>query len=193
MFENTQRNIDTLARQVSLRRQAGPFLVAIDGRSGVGKSTLAAGLARALHGVCIEGDDFYAGGVDLRQDSAETLAGVCIDWRRQRVVLEALKNGQAAAYAPFDWEALDGSLAAHLVRVEARDVLLFEGVYSARPELRDLVDLAVLVRVSEAERQQRLLAREGEISAWERQWHRAEDWYFDSIAPEGSFDLVVDG
>ena len=193
MFEQTQQSIDFLARKIGQRQGNGRLIIAIDGRSGVGKSTLAAGLAQKMQAVCIEGDDFFAGGVDLREDAAEALAAACIDWRRQRRVLEQLKQGRSAQYNPFDWQAFDGSLSEIPVQVQAREIILLEGVYSARPELRDLVDLTVLVRLPEAERQQRLLAREGEISDWERQWHRAEDWYFDNIAPESSFDLVVDG
>jgi uridine kinase len=61
-----------------------PTLVAIDGRSGVGKSTFAKRLARLRETAIIEGDDFYAGGVGLRTDSPAERAESCIDWRRQR-------------------------------------------------------------------------------------------------------------
>jgi uridine kinase len=70
---------------------------------------------------------------------------------------------------------------------------VLEGAYSARPELHDLVDLRVLLVVSDATRRARLLAREGNIGRWETQWHEAEDWYFAHVAPTSSFDVVVDG
>jgi hypothetical protein len=36
-----------------------------------------------------------------------------------------------------------------------------------------------------------LLAREGSIGAWERQWHEAEEWYFTHLAPPHGFDAIL--
>jgi para-aminobenzoate synthetase len=85
-------------------------------------------------------------------------------------------------------------LAAHGVRRAPATVLILDGVYSARPELRDLVDLAVLVEAAdERVRRRRLLTREGEafMSAWHALWDEAEDHYFSRVRPRASFDLVV--
>jgi len=169
-----------------------PCVVALDGRSGAGKSTLAARLARLLDGVVLEGDAFFAGGVDVRRDSPRDRARDCIDWRRQRPVLEALRAGREARYVAFDWDAFDGRLEGEPSVCEPRDVVVFEGVYTARPELADLTDLRVLLRVSDEVRIARLLAREGTIGPWERQWHEAEEWYFAHDATPGWFDAIID-
>jgi hypothetical protein len=66
-------------------------------------------------------------------------------------------------------------------------------VYAARPELADLIDMRVLLRVPDAVRMERLLAREGSLGPWERQWHAAEEWYFANVAPPEAFDVVIDG
>lgn len=168
-----------------------PCVVALDGRSGVGKSTLAANLAKTLDACVLQGDDFFSGGVAVRNDAPEDRARACIDWKRQRPVLEALRSGHQVSYLAFDWEAFDGRLKAEPTFVEARPVVLFEGVYAARPELFDLVDLRLLLHVSEPTRTARLIAREGGISAWERQWHEAEDWYFTHSAPLDVFDVIL--
>lgn len=173
------------------RELARPCVVALDGRSGVGKSTLAAHLAEALDACVLEGDDFFAGGVMVRTDSPEDRARDCIDWKRQRVVLEMLRSGWEARYVGFDWEAFDGRLKTESTAVEPRPIVIFEGVYSARPELSDLLDLRLLLRVSEPTRLARLLAREGSISAWERQWHEAEEWYFTRLVPSEEFDVIL--
>ena len=72
--------------------------------------------------------------------------------------------------------------------VEPARLIILEGVYAARPELADLVDLRLLVRVPDTVRIARLLAREGEIGTWETQWHEAEEWYFAHDAPAEGFD-----
>jgi uridine kinase len=181
---------------VALRaRGAGVICVAVDGRSGAGKSTLAKQLARAIPATLLDGDSFFAGGVAVRSDSPEERARDCIDWRRQRVVLEALRAGHPASYAGFDWEAFDGRLERELTVVELASsrIVIVEGVYSARPELADLLDLRLLLRVPDDVRMARLLGREQSFTAWERQWHEAEEWYFGNAAPPAGFDIIVEG
>jgi uridine kinase len=177
----------------SAKQKVSPFIVAIDGRSGVGKSTMARALAERLDACVIEGDDFYAGGIELRSDSAESRAAACIDWTRQQSLLEALAAGRPAHWRAFDWEAFDGRLRDEPTTLEPRPVVILEGVYAARPELADLLDLRVVLLVSDDVRLARLAAREGTIGPWERQWHEAEEFYFEAVMPPARFDIVVSG
>lgn len=173
-----------------------PVVVAIDGHSGVGKSTLARGVKNVRDdAVIIEGDDFYAGGTKTEWVSMSRAqrASHCMDWLRQRPVLEALRRGEAAEYLPFDWEAFDGTLSLSPVVVEPASLIILEGVYSARPELADLVDLRVLLDVSEAVRVEQLAGREGDLHRedWEQLWASAEAHYFGDVMPLEAFDLVL--
>lgn len=172
-------------------RTLRPFTVAIDGRSGAGKSTLAAILAAKLDAGLLEGDDFYAGGTTLRSDPAAAMVRNCIDWTRQRAVLMCLRAGHPASWRAFDWEAFDGRLCDDPTKLAPRPVIIVEGVYSARPELADLIDLSVLVKIDDRMREARLLAREGELGPWERQWHAAEEHYFTHVLPERQFDVLM--
>lgn len=185
--------IDAMVATVAARAQAmsRPFILALDGRSGAGKSTLARSLADRMDAGVIEGDDFYAGGTALRTDSAETRVAACIDRTRQRPVLAALRAGREAVWRAFDWDAFDGRLRDVPVVMTPKPVVIIEGVYAGRPELADLLDLKVLVHVEDALRKARLLAREGGIGPWERQWHEAEDHYFGRIMPPDLFDLIL--
>ena len=107
-----------------------PFIIAVDGHSGVGKSTFARRLARDLDGAVIEGDDFYAGGLDVGLDPPESRAARCIDWRSQRDVLETLRHGREARWFPFDWNRFDGSLSNSATIMAPSRFIVFEGVYS---------------------------------------------------------------
>ena len=162
-------------------RWTAPLLVAIDGRSGVGKSSFAARLAAALGATVVPGDDFYPGGADAEWDArspAEKVARV-IDWRRLRA--EALEPLLAAArdMAAVRLRGRRGLAAAPQTRDPA-PVILLDGAYAARPELADLVDLAILVEGPDARRRRRLLAREGPafMRGWHARWDAAEDYYF---------------
>ena len=72
-------------------------------------------------------------------------------------------------------------------------MILLDGVYSARPELSDLIDLAVLVEADDEVRRKRLVIREGQgfMDRWHKLWDSAEDYYFTYICPRSSFALVV--
>jgi uridine kinase len=190
---------DLLAERIDALVHAGgrPVLVALDGRSGVGKSTLAAAVGQRTGAAVIDGDDFYHGASAEHWDSlppAQRMAGV-IDWRRQRAVLECLAGRRRAVWHPYDWEADDGSVAAAPNTCSPADAVLLEGAYSARPELADLFSLRVLLDVPPDVRRARLLRREGERyrTEWEARWSAAEDLYFETVMPAAAFDFVLDG
>jgi uridine kinase len=181
-------------RQIK-RDRPGPILVALDGRSAAGKSTLAALVAQLVGAVVIDGDGFYSGGTASTWDamSAAEKAGHCIDWRRQRPVLETLARGETAHWHPYDWEADDGSLAQTLIVCEPAPVIILDGVYSGRPELADLFDLRVLLDAPTDLRKEWLIEREGEgyREEWNARWDEAEQWYFGTVMPPEAFDLVL--
>jgi uridine kinase len=182
--------------QVSSR----PLLVAIDGRSGSGKSELAA-LVEALPAVVVPSDDFYAAHVSDAEWEARTpaeQAADVIDWRRLRAeAIEPLMAGRTASWRPFDFDARrpDGTFppAPLPVTREPAAVVILDGAYSSRLELSDLIDLSVLVDIPAGERRRRLLERDGAAytDAWQARWAVAEDYYFSAVRPRSSFDLVV--
>jgi para-aminobenzoate synthetase len=205
-----QRPAAVLIARLRARLAAGdgPLFVGIDGRSGVGKSTLAALVSEDLaepcggagHVTVIEGDDFYAGGSAEAWDrwTAAEAADRVIDWRRQRDVLAALRGVGVAAWHPFDWDAedWDGDIVPLVpVPTVARvaPVVVVEGAYSCRPELHDLLDLRVLLDAPLDVRRRRLLEREGDAhqDGWEARWATAEDRYFGTTMPPERFDLVL--
>jgi uridine kinase len=61
------------------------------------------------------------------------------------------------------------------------EIVILEGVYAARPELADLLDLRVMLAVPDEVRTARLMAREGTIGPWEQQWHDSEDSISDTL------------
>jgi uridine kinase len=173
-----------------------PVLVALDGRSAAGKSTLAQQVAARTAALVIDGDDFYRGGDDAfwRARSPAEKVDLVIDWRRQRTLLTKVGRGEPARWQPYDWEADDRRQGAE-VNVGPAAVVILDGAYSARRELADLFALRVLLDVPRETRRERLLLREGERyrAEWEARWGRAEDLYFEQLMPRESFDLVLRG
>ena len=75
-----------LHRIHDLVRTTTPVIVALDGRSGTGKSTLAEWMAARLGGIRVDQDDFYSGGEfdEWRRLTPREKADRMIDWRRVR-------------------------------------------------------------------------------------------------------------
>lgn len=194
MKNSSEEIVAKLSAEIRRRSSATPkpFLVAIDGRSGVGKSTVAESLCQDLGAAIVAGDDFYAGGITVWRKCAEELAEICIDRAKLLAVLRELKSNRVATFFPFDWETFDGRNSDSQKTVYPEPLIILEGVYSCHPDIRSLVDCAVLLKLDDAEREMRLLTREGRITEWERQWHAAEEWYFDNLARQEDFDKVVD-
>ena len=79
----------------------------------------------------------------------------------------------------------------------ANEIVLVEGVYSTRPELRPLIDIAIFVETPSDERRKRMHAR-GHLKSdikndWLTPWMAAEDWYFANVRPAEHADLVLAG
>jgi uridine kinase len=172
-----------------------PRLIAIDGPSAAGTTTLGHVLESELLAGLIPSDDFYRDIDEQRRWDLTPAEGVELyfDWQRLRdEALRPLLAGAAAHYRPFSWVP-GGGLSDHVVTISPARTILVEGVYASRPEFADLIDLSVLVQTPEPERHRRMLERAHGNDAWWSRWAAAENLYFATIRPPESFDLVVPG
>ena len=169
--------------------------VALDGFSGAGKSTLAHELTEQLGGAVLEGDDFYRVMDDARRWGLQPAEGVdfYFDWERMRdEALTPLRSGLVATYLPYDWAA-GGGLSPRCITVAPAPVVIVDGVYSSRPELSSLIDLAVFVETSRQARNERIRSRNHGNDRWHARWTAAENFYFQRVRPPDTFDLIVQG
>jgi len=179
------------------RRTTAVIVVALDGRSGAGKSTLAAALAATVDAATVHVDDFYRDIPEADRLELSPAQGVdrYFDWERLRdEALTTLVRRERACFRRFDWVAGRGLTSS--VTLQPRDIVVVEGVYSARPELYDLLDLTVLVETTNEERERRRHQRSRTVSrddphTWDARWDAAELLYFEAIRPRSTFDLIV--
>jgi uridine kinase len=174
------------------RLAGGRLVVGIDGAGGAGKSTLARGISDAFTGrvSIVECDHFYRPLNDA-QYSPEQAYENYFDWRRLRdEVVIPLREGKSARYQRYDWST---DRLAEWIEVEPREIVLIEGVFSMRPELRPLIEVAIFIETPRAERMRRMVARPQESTSWIDRWMAAEDWYLEHAAPNRHADLVVEG
>lgn len=201
MHEKLMQNPDIEKAIIRIKdlidQNKGPVLVAIDGRSGTGKSSIAQEIAAHLGGVHIVADDFWIGGSDdeWRQKSVQEKVSQAIDWQRIRSqVLVPLLNGRQAQWHPFNWQANEG-LSPRLLSANPNRLIVLDGAYSSRPELQDIVSFSILVKVTDDKaRRSRLVAREGagNMENWHVIWDEAEDYYFSHLRKPEDFDMVLE-
>jgi len=169
------------------------ILVAIDGPGCAGKSTLALELVEELGGSVVQGDDFYRVMDPNVRASLDAEAGYekYFDWERLRKeVLEPLSKGRAATYQIYDWKynCLGG-----VKSIEPDGLVIVEGVYSFRPELRSFYQKSILVATSLSVRSERATERGQNSKEWINRWVAAENYYLEKHNPERKVDWIYDG
>ena len=187
----TVKKIADKVSEIKLKHSR-PLLVAMDGGSSAGKSTLAILLAKEVNGVIIQGDDFCQTGIDWNQLSIAEKAEQCIDWPRARKeAIEPLLAGKMAAWRPFNFKTGIGLADYEVVRKPA-PVIIIDGIYSSNPLLADILDLTILIDAQAAIRYKRHNEREGHDDIeWHQLWDEVELYYFSRIRPASSFDMVI--
>lgn len=161
-----------------------PVLIAIDGRSGAGKTTLAvelAALLRTHRPVSLfhledlyPGWDGLAGGVERYLDT----------------VLAPLSQGLPATWTAWDWAGQHDGVSR---TTAVAPVVLLEGVGSSHGRAADFLDAVIWVEAPSRARRERALERDGDSYApfWEL-WAGQEEQLLAGSTMRNSADVVVD-
>jgi uridine kinase len=179
--------------------QSNVYLVGIDGLGGSGKSILTEKIRQQLEVArftlaIVHNDDFFLPSTSRSQLPVFIKPiGSDFDWMRLREqVLLPLRSGKIAKYARYDWPS-DHLGEYH--EIQPQGVVLIEGVYSTRAELRDLFDFRIWVDCPRELRLSRGLARDAHTarSRWVDDWMPAEDRYCSEQRPRTFAHAIVNG
>ena len=170
-FDALVEHIDELCREKK------PLLVAIDGRCGSGKTTLADNLHNACGGNLFHMDDFY---LRPEQRTPERYAepGGNVDYERFfEEVLAPIKSGKEFSFRPFDIKIWDLGESKHIV---PHSINIIEGSYSLHPSLAPQYDIKIFLDVGKDEQMRRIVKRNGEEWAkdFRDRWIPLEELYF---------------
>ena len=140
-----------------------PWIVAVDGRSGAGKTTLVDRLLARVQDSDVVHTDDVAWHLSFFDWADELRNGV----------LEPLLRGEAVHYRPPGWVARERPGAIALPA--GRSVVWVEGSGSSRQALTDLIDASIWVQCDNLEARRRLRARDGqEEEELHREWEEQE-------------------
>lgn len=144
-----------------MAQSSPPHIVLLDGRSGVGKTTLATTMADSLNATVVHLDDVYPGwgGLAAGRDAV-------ID-----SVIRPLREGRAARIRLWDWTRNAPGIE---VAVPSSDIVIVEGCGVSTPESRELADVSIWVECDETIRRTRQRERDGVkfedfLDLWESQ------------------------
>ena len=105
-----------------------------------------------------------------------------------------LLRGEAARYQRYDWET---DRLNQWIVVKSNPIILVEGVFSSRPELRAFTDLAIFVDTPREERLRRMRARGHLVrdpeNNWLLPWMAVEDWYLSTVRPTKYVQMTLQG
>jgi uridine kinase len=200
---NTPEQIILRKTELLRAKVRRPIVIALDGGSGAGKTTIAERLMCLAEIALVPLDDFYQTVIPESEWPHKTveqrLNGV-FDWSRVRSeALEPLRAGRPGRWHAFDFMCGLGKTGTYSLKQDVTEVapastILLEGAYSASPPLRDLIDLAVFVHVRNKKRHLRTAARGSDpdfLAKWHAIWDEVEAYYFQHVCPPESFDLVI--
>ena len=174
-----------------LANAAVPVVLALDGRCGSGKTTMAAALAEQFpDSIVLHTDDFYLPPADRVPGWEQT---PCANMDLARLRDEALRpayEGQAVQYRAYSCRE-----GAYLPARElaAQPLVILEGSYSHHPLLTGYETLRVFLTCAKEEQTRRLQAREGErYTNFAARWVPLEEAYFAQYNVEVKADFAID-
>ena len=174
-----------------LANAAAPVVLALDGRCGSGKTTMAAALAEQFpDSIVLHTDDFYLPPADRLPGWEQT---PCANMDLDRLRDEALRpayEGQPVLYRAYSCRA---GAYQPVQELAPQPLVILEGSYSHHPLLAGYETLQVFVTCSREEQTRRLQAREGDrYPNFAARWVPLEEAYFTQHNIEDAADFVMD-
>ena len=205
--------LDEIGQQVVRSPRSKPLLIAVDGVDGAGKTVFASELSDTLTKLGLEViqssiDNFHNPKSYRYRRGENSPSGFYEDSfnyeQIKSLVLDPLNSGgnRQCVLSAFDHTTDSARLSSEIL-VKESAVLVFDGIFLMRPELRSFCDLSIFLRVSFAENTKRTVVRdfnqtsskaeteEDFISRHNVRYIAGQQMYLDQIDPESLADIVI--
>lgn len=171
----------------------GRKIIAIDGRSAAGKTTLAEELLAVTGGDILHMDDFFLP-PELRTAQRYSEHGGNIHRERfQEEILPFLRNESIVKYRRFDCQK--GAYDANLLSLDTSRTVIIEGAYSLLPVFGKYYDISIFVDIDPERQLERIRKRNGKekTEIFRTKWIPLEEAYINAYSIDKGADLIIDG
>lgn len=164
------------------------FIVAIDGRCGSGKTTLAETLSKVFDCTVFHMDDFF---LRKEQRTPQRLAcpGEFVDHERflEEILLPA-KEKQSVILRKFCHETFEPGEG---IEVCVKPLVIVEGSYSCNEELKTYYDMKIFVTTDKERQLERIKKRNPDkYNMFVEKWIPLEELYFTNLEVEKNCDFI---
>lgn len=166
------------------------FVVAIDGRCGAGKTTLAADIRNLCDCQVLPMDHFFLR-PEQRTKERLTCPGGNVDYERfEEEVLKVLGREEELYYRPYSCRE---QKLAEPIKINRTPLIVVEGSYSCHPALRSYYDMKIFLTVGKQEQLKRIERRNGQegLSIFREKWIPLEEEYFEACKVEKICDIRI--
>lgn len=182
-------NFTKLYEEIDRRLVSGRVILAIEGGSASGKSTLSWLLANKYDCTTIHMDDFFLQ-KEQRNNNRLNEVGGNID--KERFIDEVLPclNNDLLIYRKFDCKTMSFG---ETIKEPLKKLIVIEGVYSMHPEFKKYYDLSVFLDISKELQKERILKRNSSnfVKRFFEEWIPMEEKYFDKTNIKDKCDLII--
>lgn len=153
------------------------IIVAIDGMSGSGKTTIAKMISKHLTATVIHMDDFFLRSQQRTKERLQTPGGNIDVERLLDEVVIPIFNGEQFTYKPFDCHTMTFK---EEKLITPANIVILEGSYSCHPKLYSYCDLHIFLHIDRITQIKRILLRSGYDKTTEfiNKWIPLENQYF---------------
>lgn len=174
----------------ALKDNNGMVVLAIDGMSASGKSTLAQEVADKYGGSVVHMDDFFLP-AELRTNKRLETPGGNIHYERfKEEVLPGIADHRSFEYGIFDCRNMR---VCGIRKIKGEGLVIVEGAYALRPEFRNMYDITVFMKIDSDMQLERIVTRNGAEKAkmFRERWIPMENRYFEAFDIEETADIVI--
>ncbi len=172
--------IQAIEQGLKTRSAHRPFVIAIDGMCGSGKTTLGKLLQTNYpYANLFHMDDYF---LQPHQRTKERLAqiGGNVDYERfQSEILSQLSAKEGLDYRVYDCST---QTLGDKIHVDWQPLVIIEGTYSMHPYFGNAYDLRIFCEITAAKQTERILNRNGQemLSRFQKEWIPKENQYFEA-------------
>lgn len=166
-----------------------PFILAIDGQSASGKTTLGEKIAERYGGNLFHMDDFF---LQPAQRTGKRLSeiGGNVDYERFAQVLSQIKEGKEIEYQVYNCKK---QCLGEQERIRPVHWNIVEGSYSMHPYFGDCYDLKIVVTIDREAQKERILERNGRemLPRFLEEWIPKENEYLNAFQIFEKADIIL--